>query len=58
MNLYQIEVRNRETKEWEVSEEVEAKSRRSCLHKTPKDTRSRHDRLRFSKVQWRCVLAA
>lgn len=58
MNIYQIEVRNRETKEWEVREEAEAKSRRALLHKCPKDTKSRHQQLTVERVQWRCRVAA
>ena len=54
MSTYNIEVRNRETKEWETQEIGEAKSRRNFLHGSKPDELSRHKKMVKSKSQWRC----
>ena len=54
--MYTIETRNRVTKEWDVREEGDAKSRRKFLHgRASKEAKSRHEQLSIERVQWRCV---
>ncbi len=53
--MFKIEVRNRQTGEWDIREEGDAKSRRAYLHsRSGNDSKSRHQQLRVERVQWRC----
>lgn len=54
MPTYNIEVRNRDSKDWTVEETGEAKSRRSYLHKEISPDRTRHSELIKSRKAWRC----
>lgn len=49
--IYRVEIRNRETKDWDVQLEGEAPSRRKFI----KTNAEQVDVLRRSKQQWRVV---